>query len=347
MHTQNDDIYTRHFGLDRPLFEAAAAVDRHIFLGENRSKIMDDLSIALSSRDSVVVLTGAAGIGKTTLGYAAAASTADAQSIVSITTPPETARELVEFLLLEFGINAKDLRRAESIQLWKQIVAEQTVSEKRTVILIENAQNWTVELLQTLHAITASEPNGNPGVNVVLTGKQELRALLQSPEIESLAQRLRAVCHVHPMTEDETRGFFEQKLANIGGNSSRLFGPGSLGLLHLYSHGVPRVSCNLCESAFSLAANRDEVTVTAKTIRDAAVELHGLGHTVNDEDAPVLPLSDKCGDFMGDDTVWDLLVHADESLPPDANPGNDTDESTSAYDEDEFAAQIEAALSRG
>ncbi len=271
-------MYIRHFGLERRVFHQADHTKASIFLGGSRSKIMSDVSIGLMNCDAVIVLIGPSGIGKTTLGYAAAASIADRQSIACISSRPETSKELIELLLGEFGMSAQDLSRAESTQLWKQLVAEQIVREKRTVIIAEDAQTWPIEVLQRLHSITAADPNGYPGVNVVLTGSEALKEHIRNPEIESLRQRIRATGRIAPFTRDELREFVEKGIARAGGHKGRIFGPGSLELLHCYAKGIPRIGQNLCESALAIAAARQEPVVSARIIRDAAVDMHGLGN---------------------------------------------------------------------
>ncbi len=133
-------------------------------------------------------------------------------------------------------------------------------------------------MLQSLHSLTVADPNGYPGVNIILTGTDALLEHVGAADLESLRQRVRATGHVHPLTRGEMREFVEHGLAAAGGKNASVFGPGSLELLHCYTHGVPRIGQNLCESAMGLAASRREQTVSARVIRDAAVEMHGLGN---------------------------------------------------------------------
>ena len=59
-------MYEDHFGLSKKPFQPVAEGEV-IYEGPEQAKVIADLKIALTARDSIAVLTGPVGVGKTTI----------------------------------------------------------------------------------------------------------------------------------------------------------------------------------------------------------------------------------------------------------------------------------------
>jgi general secretion pathway protein A len=276
MQTAASDVYRSHFGLDESLFTSGIAVDAEVFLGPSQSRLIGRLAFALTSHESVAVIVGRPGIGKTTLVRAAAAATADDHAVVWIGMRPDNAGELLDLLLMESAHQHRNEGQAERIQAWRQLVDEHRFCGRPTYVLVENAQEWSLDALRSLDALTSSEANGSPDVNVILMGTNELLGRLQDERLEPLRQRVRMCATLEPMTAEIMRQFLDARIARAGADPTEIFGPGAAELIHSYAGGIPRVAQNICASAFYLAATRDEQRISAQTVRDVAVDMHGM-----------------------------------------------------------------------
>ena len=56
-------MYQAHFGLKTGLFDSGIAQEAAVFLGPKQELIVANCKIALTTLDSAIVLTGAAGVG--------------------------------------------------------------------------------------------------------------------------------------------------------------------------------------------------------------------------------------------------------------------------------------------
>ena len=84
-------MYQAHFGLKRALFENGVAQDAAVFLAPQHERIIANAKVALTTLDSAVVLTGTAGVGKTTLMASALRATSTKLALGWVTGAPSTA----------------------------------------------------------------------------------------------------------------------------------------------------------------------------------------------------------------------------------------------------------------
>ena len=124
-------MYTEHFGLERAVFDGGIAQSSDLFLGKRQQLIATNLKIGLSTRDSVVTLTGSLGVGKTTLAAQALRITATRMAQTWIGSTSLTPDEMLETLLAGFELEPYDMGRVQRIQTWRQFMGEMSATDKR------------------------------------------------------------------------------------------------------------------------------------------------------------------------------------------------------------------------
>jgi type II secretory pathway predicted ATPase ExeA len=269
-------MYQAHFGLQKGLFDGGIAHEDAVFVGPRQQVIVANFKVALTTFDSVIVLTGAAGGGKTTLTAAALRATSTRLALGWLSSAPTNGPELVELLLAEFGLNAHRVGRVERLQMWRQFLNEMSTTDSRVFVIAERADEMEVEALRTLEGVTAADPNGCLGANLILLGQPDLNDRLRLPALASLNQRVRLRQHLPPFSVEELEAYLRHRVALAGGNFDKVFEPGTAGALHQYSGGFPRVVNNLCETALTLAATGAEQRVTPQLVMRVAVGLYGI-----------------------------------------------------------------------
>jgi len=269
-------MYQAHFGLKKPLFDNGIAQDAAVFLAPKHNEIAANCKLALTTPDSAMVLTGPAGVGKTTLMSAVLRTTSTRLALGWITVAPANAAELLELLLVELGFNAHRVGRVERVQMWRQFLNESSATSSRVYVIAERADELAPELLRALDSLTAADPNGSLGANLVLLGQPALLDVLKSPLLESLRQRIRLRQRLEPLTADELRAYLEHHAALAGGQVDKLFTRNAVTALHELSGGIPRLANNLCETALTLAATRNERLVAAELLRHVAATMFGI-----------------------------------------------------------------------
>lgn len=270
-------MYEAHFGLEKSLFGGGIAHESAVFMGPRQQQIAAKFGVALTTYDSVIVLTGPAGVGKTTLTAAALRMTHTRVALGWLPSTPTNGAELLEALLAEFGQSAHRVGRIERQQMWRQFVSEMSATDTRVFVIAEHADTLEIGVLRALEAATAADPNGCPGANVILLGQAELAERLNPPALASLRQRVRLRQSLEPFSPLELEAYLRRRVADAGGAFDRVFGPGAAAALHRFTDGLPRALHNLCETGLTLAAAEGAERVTAELIATIATEHFGLG----------------------------------------------------------------------
>ena len=249
-------MYDAHFGLKKPLFQTGIAQESAVFLTARHQQLAASIKLALTTSDSAVVLTGPAGVGKTTLMSTVLRTTSTKLALGWITVAPANPAELLELLLVEFGFNAHRVGRVERMQMWRQFLNEMSATSSRIYVIAERAEDLGADVLRALDSLTAADPNGSLGANLVLLGQPALLEVLKAPTLASMCQRIRLRQRIEPLALDELRAYLDHHAKAAGGTLDKLFARDALAALHEITGGVPRLANNVAETALTLAATR-------------------------------------------------------------------------------------------
>ena len=278
-------MYDAHFGLKKPLFQTGIAQESAVFLAARHQQLAASIKLALTTSDSAVVLTGPAGVGKTTLMSTVLRTTSTKLALGWITVAPTNPAELLELLLVEFGFNAHRVGRVERMQMWRQFLNEMSATSSRIYVIAERAEDLGADVLRALDSLTAADPNGSLGANLVLLGQPALVEVLKAPTLSSMCQRIRLRQRLEPLALDELRAYLDHHVKAAGGALDKLFARDALAALHEITGGVPRLANNVAETALTLAATRKTTVVTAQLLREVA-EMFGIAPASSAEPPP-------------------------------------------------------------
>jgi len=276
-------MYVQHFGFSRPLFSDGMAHDDAVFRTSAIDQLVQDLDTALTRRDSVAILSGVSGTGKTTIASDALKNISTRLAFSCISHPPLTAHELLEQLLTDFGFEPYQKSRVERLQLWRQFLSEMAATDTRVCLLVENAEDLSPEVVQCLHSLTAADAALSPGANVLMTTTVAPERLLTTEDMLAFNQRVRLRARIGALTEDETRDYLSFKCRCAGADSDVVFGSDMAPLLFEFSGGIVRVIDNLLESALISAAAANEEKITAERMIQTAEQQFGISRLQPEE----------------------------------------------------------------
>lgn len=269
-------MYHAHFGLEKGLFDDGIASDAAVFRSPKYDAVAANFKLALGSQSSGVVLRGPAGVGKSTLTSAVLRASSTRLALAWLNATPVNAAELLELVLVEFGVNTVGTTRIERLQLWRQFQAETRATESRLFVVVERTEDLPTEVLHSLDSLTAADAVGNLGANFVLLGHAGIEQHLAAPVLESLRQRIRLRAELLPFTEAELQDYLRHQVACAGGHFDHVFAPGTVAALQRFSGGVARLANNLCETALDVAANQQQKLVTPELVTKTAQSVLGL-----------------------------------------------------------------------
>ena len=134
-------MYLTHFGLDKTVFDDGIARDESVFLCTADRAALKHAEMALASRDSVIVLHGPPGTGKTVFAATAIGATAESSRVATawLGTPGIGPYEMLELLLVDFGFDPYKQTRVERLQTWRQFLIEMSATDTRIFVAVEHA----------------------------------------------------------------------------------------------------------------------------------------------------------------------------------------------------------------
>ena len=265
-------MYLDHFNLSCRPFEETPD-HRFLYLSPQHARALANIEYALTTRDSFVVIAGEIGMGKTTLLNQVFASLPNGISVARVAHTTLTPKELLHKLLAEFGIHTYEDNKVYLLERLREYFSDQKSAGRQVAILVDEAQNLTISALEELRLLSSMDLDLAGLVSVVLVGQPELNALLDSPQLEQLRQRVRLRQHLSPLNRDETHAYIDKRLEVAGSGADALFSSEAIDRVFIYTAGVPRLINTLCESALASCWSDEEASVSGERIDEVAADL--------------------------------------------------------------------------
>ena len=266
-------MYQSHFGLAEAPFSIAPD-PRYLHMSQRHQEALAHLLYGLGGDGGFVLLTGEVGTGKTTVCRCLLERIPDACDLAYIFNPKLTVEELLSTICVEFAIayppgNSSIKVFIDSINAY---LLRAHAQGRNTVLIIDEAQNLSVEVLEQMRLLTNLETNQRKLLQIILIGQPELVAMLERSELRQLAQRIIAHYHLGPLGKAEVAAYVGHRL-EVAGGKRPLFPASLMGTLHRLSGGVPRIINLLCDRALLGAYVQGRDRVSRATLAQAAREV--------------------------------------------------------------------------
>jgi general secretion pathway protein A len=269
-------MYKDYFGLKESPFSIAP--DPHYFyISEGHREALAHMMYGINSDGGFVLLTGEVGTGKTTVCRCLLQQMPENCEIAFILNPKLSSVELLASICDEFKITYS--KANETI---KDLVARINdflihASERgmRAILILEEAQNLSVEVLEQIRLLTNLETNQRKLLQIIMLGQPELRKILAKPELRQLSQRITARYHLGPLAKHEIAAYVNHRLSVAGLIRGELFPPPIINVLYGLTGGVPRLINVICDRALLGTYTQGKVSVDKDTLIRAANEISG------------------------------------------------------------------------
>jgi type II secretory pathway predicted ATPase ExeA len=270
-------MYRSFFGLRAQPF-GASPDPRFLFLRPQVREALACLQYGIAARKGFVVLTGEVGTGKTTLLRAVLGTfTQERISTSFVFNPRLDVLDFLEFVLTDFGIPLKARTKSSMLLQLNSWLIERYLAHQLCVIVVDEAQNLSWELLEEIRLLTNLETSSEKLVQIVLSGQPELEEILHHPSVRQLRQRISFWCKTQPLTGEETRDYIAERL-HIAGAAQPVFLPEATDLVYHYSQGIPRIINLLCENSLINAYAEQVKPIPEYIVEAVGLELNVVEH---------------------------------------------------------------------
>jgi general secretion pathway protein A len=265
-------MYKNFFGFNERPFKLVPN-PAYLFLSRSHEEALAHLTYAVIQGEGFMEITGEVGTGKTTLCRAFLEHLDDNTKTAYIFNPNLNSLELLKAINDEFGIpsdadNAKDL-----IDRLNAFLIEQKTRGKHTVLLIDEAQNLTNEVLELLRLLSNLETAKHKLLYIILVGQPELKEKLDSHELRQLRQRISLSCRLIPLGFNDVRNYIQHRINVASEKPGIRFSEGAYRSIYNYSKGIPRLINIVCDRALLTAFGLDQKEITQKIVRASIKEL--------------------------------------------------------------------------
>jgi len=269
-------MYAPHFGLTEPPFSISPD-PRYLYMSERHREGLAHLLYGIRQPGGFVQLTGEVGTGKTTLCRCLLAQLPPEVDVAFVLNPRLTVVELLATVCDELGITTYPFE-AKSVKVLVDLLYRHLLEAhgqgRRTVLIIDEAQNLSADVLEQIRLLTNLETTTEKLLQIILIGQPELARLLEPRRLPQLAQRITARCHLLPLSRPETYAYIRHRV-RVAGGSDTLFTPAAMRRVYRLSSGVPRMINVICDRALLGAYAHEQAHVEPATVRRAGREVLG------------------------------------------------------------------------
>ncbi len=222
---------------------------RFLYMMPHTREALACLEYGISARKGFIVLTGEVGTGKTTLLRRALASFAHTPVFTAfVFNPLLDSLDFLEFVLSDFGIKPESRTKSGMLIQLNRWLIERFRHHETCVIVVDEAQNLSMELLEEIRLLTNLETSSEKLVQIVLSGQPELEDKLRQPALRQLRQRIALWGRTQAISLDQTAEYIAQRLS-IAGSQKPIFSADAMQAIHRASRGIPRIINLICEHA--------------------------------------------------------------------------------------------------
>lgn len=253
---------------------------RHLYLSSTHREALASLICGIRAGRGFLSLIAEPGMGKTTLLLQLMERLRGTARIAFLFQTQCNSLELFRYLMGQLGLDSRGKDLVEMHLELNQILLREMIAGKPFVLIIDEAQNLTDDVLETVRLISNFETAQTKLLQIVLAGQPQLADKLTHPGLVQLQQRLAVVARLKRFDLFETIRYVEDRLGVAGYRGGPLFTPSAYSMMAQRARGIPRKLNMLCFNALSVGCALRIKQIDAEIIQEAAddLDIRGAGH---------------------------------------------------------------------
>ncbi|WP_457642060.1 ExeA family protein [Persephonella sp.] len=208
--------FFKFFGLRDDPFRVTPDIE-YFYMSPAHKDVLDSLEYLLHTGEGFAVIIGEPGTGKTTTVKRFLANHPYEVIYAYIIFPSFYPLEMLRAILREFGVETSP-NEAESdlFEKLKKFLMSKREEGKKVFIIVDEAQNLSVETMEELRILSNLETNKEKLLQIILTGQTELEKKINSPELRQLKQRITIISKLRNLNYNEFIDYIKYRLEKAG-----------------------------------------------------------------------------------------------------------------------------------
>ena len=247
---------------------------KFFFNSKVHNRAMAYLRYGLEQGEGFVVITGAVGTGKTML-VRNLFQELDEEKVMAaqlVTTRVEPD-DMLRMVCASFGLDHEGLSKAALLHHLEAVARARFAEGRRVLLVVDEAHNLPARSVEELRMLSNFQVDGRSLFQSFLLGQDELKRTLQGPGMKQVRQRIIASYHLGPLNLEETRGYIELRMGQVGWTGDPVFEPTVYRIIHQVSRGVPRLINTLCDRLLLHGSLEQLHTLNREALRPVIKEM--------------------------------------------------------------------------
>ena len=250
-------MYQEFFGLREPPFRDTPD-PRFAVPVPSHEAAYAALAAGVSQGRGLLLLTGAAGTGKTILVHRLTEAL-EGVGVVAVPYPNVTVDDVLWYVARALDVPAG----GDVVDRVRRALARRRERGERVLLVVDEAQALPRATLARLPRLFGDVTAGTPALQILLAGQPALETVANELRLSTSAVRAR----LEPLTAAESALYVRERLRHAGVTSDDLFAPAAVARLGRLSGGTPRLLSVLCDRCLAAAFVAGERSVTPAIVK--------------------------------------------------------------------------------
>ena len=263
-------MYESYYGLTEKPFSIQPDPE-YLFLSHRHTLAYTMLEYSIQNHAGYTVICGDIGCGKTTLIHHLINNYKSELTVGLLYNTPPHVDDLMPWIMLAFGLPHEGLSDIALHQQFQDFLIKNFTSGKKTVLIVDEAQNLTMKSLESLRMLSNISVYKHQLLQIILVGQPQLKLMLMQPELEQFNQRVSVEFFLTPLKPVEIKNYIQHRL-KVAGRDKELFTEAAYKRIAEVSMGTPRKINIFCDLVlvygFSSKVKKIDVGLVNEVIKD-------------------------------------------------------------------------------
>src|SRR6202158_4716958 len=200
--------FLEHFGLSEQPF-GVTPDPRFLYLGSKHRQALIALNYGTELNRGFLTLIAQPGMGKTSLLFRYLEGLRNNARTVFLFQTDGDSRDLMSYILADLGLDGTGKDLPEMHSMLNQVLTKEMRAGQRFVLVIDEAQNLTEKVLESVRLLSNFETPWMKLMKIVLAGQPQLADRLAKPSMAQLRQRVSFAIRIEPFIHEEVSSYVD------------------------------------------------------------------------------------------------------------------------------------------